>query len=657
MKAKKFIIFSICFILTITMVSAANQFAYNYIDFIDANRLGGFNPSFFMPLNNSVFGQFDFNGGWLNDGLSIIGGDLYAQTLFVFNITSLNVTKQNLTITDNLVIEGDLDLGFTQGSIPFQGANGLTEDNSNLFWDDPNKRLGIGTTTPSDDLHIYREVANDKTGFFVENPSTSSGGATRAQFGIKSDGARVDFFAYSDAATGNIIGVPKAGTAGLIAPVTGAPNRLLFGTSTDIPMFLNTGGTERIEIRGDGTIKIYGTDTSSWFNFGSDEDTYIRPGKNSGNVIMDTNDVIIGENIKQSDSKKHFFGDADDISLNFDSSKFEITGEVGSPDLVIDLNGGSVGIGVVPSAKLHVQTGTALQVVAKFVGVHSQIASFETSSGTGLFNFDANGYQWNFGVASGNFVIRDREQGSGNGRFVIASGASGAGDAEAMRINKDNEVGIGTTNPLARLHVNQIDNIDAFRVDDVVSDTTPFIIDEDGNVGIGTTTPSTKLDVNGSLNQTNGNATINLPYGELWIHDGLVVDFNILGIYENITDLNSTWNNGFSYDGNGTLTAQITGLYETEWHISYSGAASSEYDAGVGINGDTLGMVNGQSMNKTHGHRTIGTGGQIGSMSGGGKLCILEGDDVTMMMSDQNNPLQSATIVTFQLNLDWVGHC
>jgi len=57
---------------------------------------------------------------------------MLAQTLFVFNITSLNVTKQNLTVTENLVIEGDLDLGFTKGSVVFEGDNGLTEDNSKL---------------------------------------------------------------------------------------------------------------------------------------------------------------------------------------------------------------------------------------------------------------------------------------------------------------------------------------------------------------------------------------------------------------------------------------------------------------------------------------------------------------------------------------------
>jgi|GEM_PF-5199365 len=45
--------------------------------------------------------------------------------------------------------------GFTQGSIAFADADGfLVEDNANLFWDDTNKRLGIGTSTPAVPFHI-----------------------------------------------------------------------------------------------------------------------------------------------------------------------------------------------------------------------------------------------------------------------------------------------------------------------------------------------------------------------------------------------------------------------------------------------------------------------------------------------------------------------
>jgi hypothetical protein len=43
----------------------------------------------------------------------------------------------------------------TTGSVVFAGANGeLAQDNSNLFWDNANNRLGIGTSSPAQTLHI-----------------------------------------------------------------------------------------------------------------------------------------------------------------------------------------------------------------------------------------------------------------------------------------------------------------------------------------------------------------------------------------------------------------------------------------------------------------------------------------------------------------------
>ena len=45
---------------------------------------------------------------------------------------------------------------FTQGSMVFAGASGAySQDNDNLFWDNTNKRLGIGTNTPAAMLSLY----------------------------------------------------------------------------------------------------------------------------------------------------------------------------------------------------------------------------------------------------------------------------------------------------------------------------------------------------------------------------------------------------------------------------------------------------------------------------------------------------------------------
>jgi len=44
---------------------------------------------------------------------------------------------------------------FTTGSVVFAGASGTyTQDNANLFWDDTNNRLGIGTTSPTNHLTV-----------------------------------------------------------------------------------------------------------------------------------------------------------------------------------------------------------------------------------------------------------------------------------------------------------------------------------------------------------------------------------------------------------------------------------------------------------------------------------------------------------------------
>ena len=58
-------------------------------------------------------------------------------------------TGPSKTAIGKTVVDG------TTGSVLFIDANGnLAQDNANLFWDDSNNRLGIGTDTPSQALHV-----------------------------------------------------------------------------------------------------------------------------------------------------------------------------------------------------------------------------------------------------------------------------------------------------------------------------------------------------------------------------------------------------------------------------------------------------------------------------------------------------------------------
>ena len=68
---------------------------------------------------------------------------------------------------------------FTAGSVVFAGASGVySQDNANLFWDDTNNRLGIGTTAPAVPLEVSTTIR--ATGLFqrFDNSGLSLSGGT-----------------------------------------------------------------------------------------------------------------------------------------------------------------------------------------------------------------------------------------------------------------------------------------------------------------------------------------------------------------------------------------------------------------------------------------------------------------------------------------------
>ena len=201
--------------------------------------LEGFPADFFMPLNTSVFGNFSFNGGFLNDGLSIIDGDLYAQTLFVVNITALNVTEQNLTITENLDVLGfgifgdnvtsEIDFCIIGGRClsTVAGGGGVsispwTNDSSQifiaetfptflnasntLFVNQTLSRVGIGTSLPQQLLNVIGTV-NFTSDFWVDETSLFVNATTnRVGIGTRTPDATLNVIGDLNQTQGNFTG-------------------------------------------------------------------------------------------------------------------------------------------------------------------------------------------------------------------------------------------------------------------------------------------------------------------------------------------------------------------------------------------------------------------------------------------------------------------
>ncbi len=174
--------------------------------------------------------------------------------------------------------------GFTAGSVLFAGTSGLlSQDNSNLFWDDANNRLGIGTNAPSTAIQIisdlaqitftqYNSIATNGGGFIVSrargtfaSPSAVQSGDVLAGFfinGYTSAGAfgsnvgALRFLAtenYTSTAQGiafQVLTTPNGSiTRDTRLQVYGSGNVVIQngGTFTDAGFRLDVNGTTRLQ--------------------------------------------------------------------------------------------------------------------------------------------------------------------------------------------------------------------------------------------------------------------------------------------------------------------------------------------------------------------------------------------------------------------------
>jgi hypothetical protein len=130
------------------------------------------------------------------------GGAVYASSSSALTTGTLPVTAGGTGTATAL----------TAGSVVFAGSSGVySQDNSQLFYDDTNNRLGIGTATPSSKLH----VVGGRSDFTASSETYALGVRFSAADGIYYIGA-------SSSATPDLVFSQVGGTERLRLTNTGA---------------------------------------------------------------------------------------------------------------------------------------------------------------------------------------------------------------------------------------------------------------------------------------------------------------------------------------------------------------------------------------------------------------------------------------------------
>ena len=169
------------------------------------------------------------------------GGSLETVT------TNGNTTDKGIVITANGLSSNSItNTGNTQGSVLFAGAGGLeSQSNASFFWDNTNKRLGIGINTPGAPLDVHSTGTNAQfngTGTNNAYLQFQNAGTSKWRIGNTYSAGANNFDLYNNSLASTALSF-NLGT-----------NAATFNNSVTATSFVKTGGTASQFLKADGSV-------------------------------------------------------------------------------------------------------------------------------------------------------------------------------------------------------------------------------------------------------------------------------------------------------------------------------------------------------------------------------------------------------------------
>lgn len=444
-------------------------------------------------------GSGEFIGRGAASGATDLANSLAQRvSTALLNVSGNGTIGGDLNVTGTITgsVSGSINPGFTAGSVIFQGASGLAQDNANFFYDSTNHRLGIGTTTPSSPLTLYG--SNSSTNL------VTGGGVFQSLVNTDQTNGNFDSLSYRliNSTGGEVTGTRISGVF---------TNHTAGSESADLAFLTRNSGTvtEKMRILSNGNVGIGTTSPSYALDITAPSDKQLQLNGTAGQYVsqyFSYNGALKGQLYYDNTNDVFALGSANS------STKTQILGPSGSVAMTL-ITGGKVGINTTnPAVKFHVVgdgTNTAAFMSGRVgIGTTTPTTTLTVQgSGGGAFQglslIEANNADALAIINSGSSNKAYSFYSSGNDlrfyEYDTGQTLGGTG-ADRFAIQAGGNVGIGITNPGSRLVVKGSttdSTASALNVTDSSSNSKLFVRN-DGNVGIGTANPAVKLSVNGA---------------------------------------------------------------------------------------------------------------------------------------------------------------